>query len=119
MAFDFNKGLQTLTVQEAQNASLGQLGSVYLDTAATVFTPSKPRVIMAVMMITDCQFTALTPSNNDFMGIASGEKLGTGYEAGGNAIVVTDAFPRGIIMYGRWESISLAVNGMKCICYLG
>ena len=29
------KGLQTYTVQEAQNAALGQLGSIFLDTAAT------------------------------------------------------------------------------------
>ena len=63
MAFGFNKGLQTLTVQEAQNASLGQLGSVYLDTAATTF--------------------------------------------------------RGVIIYGRWSSVSLTTNGMACICYMG
>tara|TARA_R100000152_G_C6776201_1_gene205153 strand:+ start:2328 stop:2687 length:360 start_codon:yes stop_codon:yes gene_type:complete len=119
MAFGFNKGLQTLTVQEAQNASLGQLGSVYLDTASTTFTPSKPRVIMAIMMLTDCKFDTLTPENNDYAGIASGEMLGTGYEAGGNAITSSDIFPRGLILYGRWSSISLQSNTMKCICYMG
>ena len=119
MAFGFNKGLQTLTVQEAQNASLGQLGSVYLDVAATTFTPSKPRVVMAIMMLTDVKFDTLTPENNDYAGIASGEILGTGYEAGGNAVDNNVIFPRGVIIYGRWASVSLTTNGMACICYMG
>ena len=34
-----SKGLHSYTVQEAQNATMGQAGSVYLDTDGTTFTP--------------------------------------------------------------------------------
>ena len=74
---------------------------------------------MAIMMLSDCKFSVLTPENNDYAGIASGEILGTGYEAGGNAITTSDIFPRGLILYGRWSSVSVASNGMVCLCYMG
>ena len=42
------RGLQTYTVQEAQNAALGQLGSVFLDTAATEIELTGDRCVIAI-----------------------------------------------------------------------
>ena len=57
------KGLHEFTVQEAQNASMGQVGSVYLDTDGTTFTPSAG-VVVAITMITDCNFDVLTADDS-------------------------------------------------------
>ena len=48
-------GLHSYTVQEAQNSQMGQVGSVYLDTDGTTFTPSTG-VVVAITVVTDCDF---------------------------------------------------------------
>lgn len=60
MALSFDKGLQSYTVQEAQNASLGQLGSIFLDQSGTSVTPPSGRCIVAITALTDCSFSTLT-----------------------------------------------------------
>tara|TARA_R110000824_G_scaffold229316_1_gene417019 strand:- start:721 stop:1050 length:330 start_codon:yes stop_codon:yes gene_type:complete len=106
------KGIHTYTVQESQNASLGQAGSIYLNTADN-FTPSKG-VIVAIHIVTDnSAFGLLTAEDNTkYMSYA-----GTGYEAGGVAIS-TQAFPIGTILFGRWTSITLAASS-SVFCYIG
>ena len=108
------KGLHNYTVQEAQNATMGQVGSVYLDTDGTAFTPSTG-VVVAITMITDCGFDTLTAEDNSKY-IEPGE---SGYEGGGNQFTAADDFPSGMTIYGRWTSVSVATTGQKCICYVG
>jgi hypothetical protein len=106
-------GLRGYSVQEAQNAGLGQVGSAYLD--GTSFTPSSG-VVVAITMLTNCTFQVLTP-------VAGGSKTyisvtGTGYEGSGDTLANTDTFPAGVTIYGRWSVVDVT-SGDKCICYIG
>lgn len=96
--------------------ALGQEGSVFLDTAATVFAPSAPVKVIAITMITDCNFSDLVPSDNSkFFGTS-----GTGYEDGGDAATASaDTYPAGVTIYGSWTSVSVDTDGEICICYVG
>ena len=106
------KGLHTYTVAEAQNATMGQMGSVFLDTAGTTFTPSSG-IIVAITVVTDCDFDVLTAEDSAKY-ISLG---GSGYESGGDALINTDQFPAGLTIYGRWTSVSVNTTG-SCICYV-
>ena len=107
-------GLHGYTVQEAQNSSMGQVGTVFLDTDATTFTPSSG-VIVAIQMMTDCTFDTLTAEDSSKY-ISVG---GTGYEAGGDTLANSDTFSAGMTIYGRWTSVSVQTDAMQCICYVG
>ena len=121
-------GIQHFTVQEAHNINLGQGGSVFLDTDSTVFTPNKG-VVIAITMITDCRFDTLTAEDpKKHFGISSlgspsttNGTDGDGYEGRGDEIssAATDQIDRGITIFGRWTSVSVANNGECCICYIG
>jgi hypothetical protein len=108
-----SKGLHSYTVQEAQNATMGQAGSVYLDTDGTTFTPTSG-VVVAITMISDTDFDTLTAET----GAKCIEVGGTGYESAGDTLANTDLFPAGMTIYGRWSSVSVNTNG-ACICYIG
>ena len=108
-----SKGLHSYTVQEAQNATMGQAGSVYLDTDGTTFTPTSG-VVVAITMISDTDFDTLTAET----GAKCIEVGGTGYESAGDTLANSDLFPAGMTIYGRWSSLSVNTNG-ACICYIG
>ena len=108
-------GLNKYTVQEAQNAGLGQAGSVYLDTDTTEFTPTNG-VVVAITMLSDAvEFDILTPEDTSlYAGIG-----GSGYESKGDALDHSNTFPLGVTIYGRWTSVSIDTNDMKVMCYIG
>tara|TARA_Y100000310_G_scaffold97826_1_gene95486 strand:+ start:37 stop:375 length:339 start_codon:yes stop_codon:yes gene_type:complete len=106
-------GLQKYSVVEANNAALGQLGSAFLDTDGTTFTPTDG-VVVAITMITDCGFDTLTADGG------AGKFITTaGAGAGGDTLVAADTFPAGMTIYGRWTSVSVQTTGQKCVCYVG
>ena len=107
-------GFDSYSVQEAQNSSMCQVCSVYLDTDGQTLTPTNG-VIVAITMITDCAFDTLTPEDSTkYIGISS-----SGYESAGNTYTASDSFPSGMTIYGRWTSVSVNSSGEKCICYIG
>tara|TARA_R100000808_G_scaffold7825_1_gene22547 strand:+ start:3111 stop:3452 length:342 start_codon:yes stop_codon:yes gene_type:complete len=108
------KGLHSYSVQEAQNAGLGQAGSVYLDTNATAFTPTNG-VVVAITMLTDCKFDTLTAEG----GTGNFLCIGKGHEDGGDTFSSSDVIPEGVTIYGRWTSVSVSADDEKCICYIG
>tara|TARA_Y100001938_G_scaffold46132_1_gene64128 strand:+ start:385 stop:747 length:363 start_codon:yes stop_codon:yes gene_type:complete len=120
MAQRIQKGLQTYTVQEAQNAALGQLGSFIIQNASTVTLPGGERCIVAITALTDCQFAQLVSVKDKYDGGTNW--VGTG-EAGwgnlGGALVSTIEIPRGVTIYGRWNVAQLNSANMRCICYMG
>ena len=105
------KGIHTYSVQESQNASLGQAGSVYLrDTDA--FTPTNGVVVAINVIEDDTAFTTLTAEDSTkYM-----SRGATGYESGGDDIS-TDTFPQGTVLFGRWTTVTLSDG--KAICYIG
>ena len=107
-------GLGKYTVVEAQNAALGQVGSVWLDTNSTTFTPSNG-VVIAITMVTDCSFDTLTGAG----GTCWINRVTDGYEDQGDSLAAADVFPAGLTIYGRWSQVSVANNAEQCICYVG
>ena len=113
------KGIYTYSVQESNNAGLGQGGCVYLNDSSTTFTPDNG-VIVAIQFLSDAvKIGTLVPEDSSkFIGTTSGH---TGYESKGNQFVNTVAFPAGATIFGRFTSVSLnasdATGGI--ICYIG
>ena len=108
-------GLHSYSVQEAQNSQMGQVGSAFLDTDGTTFTPSTG-VVVAITVVTDCDFDVLIAEDpNKYFNIGGASD---GYEGGGDTLANTDQFPAGITIYGRWTSVSVNSTG-SCICYVG
>tara|TARA_Y100000356_G_scaffold54472_1_gene43928 strand:+ start:10776 stop:11120 length:345 start_codon:yes stop_codon:yes gene_type:complete len=114
MAGNKGKGLHSYTVQEAQNATMGQAGSVFLDSTTKDFQPTKG-VVVAITMVTDCKFAQLTAES----GAECFSKDATGFESQGNTISNSDVFPAGLTVYGRWSRVKISTNGEQCICYIG
>jgi len=112
-----SKGIYQYTVQESNNAGLGQGGCVYLDTTTT-FTPDNG-VIVAIQFLTDtARIGTLIPEDSSkFIGIG-----GTGYESAGDTFDSDVILPASSTIFGRFTSVSLAAdqsdnNGI--ICYIG
>ena len=96
--------LQNLTVQEAQNAALGQAGAI-VETSTTAITGKS---FIAFQMLEDTVFTALTPSdttNGYGVGSYNGDTLGS----------IT--IPAGMTIYCHLTAFTLASG--KVIAYLG
>ena len=53
------KGLYTFTVQEAQNATLGQAGTAFLTDSST-YTPPTGQVVIAIQFVEDTVFDSGT-----------------------------------------------------------
>jgi len=103
----------------------GQMGSIHV--AGTVLTTSndvagmESAVFCAITFLEDTVFNnslaGLTPegSSNVFPG-GTGMVSG-GIDANGGAITGTESFPKGVTIYGRWTSITLASG--RVIAYIG
>ena len=103
------------SVVEAQNIALGQVGSAYIDTEDQYTPPTGLKIIM-ITMLTDVEFSELTPSSvNDNFGTSSATQPGTN----GSQLVAGDTFPTGITIYGRWDTCTLNSAGDKAIIYFG
>ena len=120
------KGLHSYTVQEAQNATMGQAGSVYTVQSSEEINPPLGRVFVAITMVTDCTFDSTTglvaedpniyinsdTAAHDATAAAETSSLGSGGQVIDNVI-----FPAGMTIYGRWTEIDISVG--SCIAYIG
>tara|TARA_R100001129_G_scaffold142962_2_gene104038 strand:+ start:542 stop:853 length:312 start_codon:yes stop_codon:yes gene_type:complete len=98
-------GLHKYTVVEAQNAALGQAGSIFKNDTDAV-TGKK---IVAIQFIEDTLLTTLTPSNSEFIGTSGGN--------GDDIHSTDDTFPQGMTIFGQWTAVTLASGA--AIIYLG
>ena len=98
-------GLHKFTVQEAQNASLGQSGSIFVSGTSEV--TCKDGVFVAITMLEDTVFA------NDGLSAEIQEKYpddtGTGSDVStaNGAAIDGETFPKGVTIYGRWTSFKL------------
>ena len=88
-------GAQHFTVQEAQNTTLGQVGSMFNDGTSAMVAPTG-HVFVAITFITDTTFDS----------------------SGGLALDNSNTFPAGMTIYGRWTEIDPA-TGSGLIAYIG
>jgi hypothetical protein len=109
----------------------GQMGSLFNDGTAAC-TPPTNKVFVAITMLADTTFdsSAGLVAENDSVG-AGLEYIGTDTAAhnlsvasettssggGGVVVDVSNTFPKGITIYGRWTEIDLA-SGL-IIAYIG
>ena len=101
--------LHKLTVQEAQNAQMGQNGATFVSETSNDHTGK----FVAITIVTDTIFTTLTALDGDFL---YGTGSGAGFDSNGsNCASVT--FPAGITIYGRWKTFRLASGSV--IAYRG
>ena len=98
-------GTHKYTVQEAQNAAMGQAGAI-VETSTTAITGKS---IVAIQMIEDTIFSALTPSDT-----VNGYGVGADYNGDTLASVT---IPAGMTIYGHWTAFTLSDG--KVIAYQG
>ena len=102
---------------------LGQLGSAYLNDG-NVFTPPTNRVVIAITMVGDTAFDQLVPelpTDSTFKGSVFDDSgtnrsdincIGTvaataANGTGADDVAVSDVFPAGLTIYGRWKTVEL------------
>jgi len=91
------------TVNESSNVALGQAGAKFISD-----TESHSGTFVAITMLEDTVFNALTPTDTT-----------NGYGVGsynGNTMA-SETIPQGVTIYGRWSTIDLT-SGLV-IAYIG
>ena len=121
MAVRQTGGLRELTVQEAQNAGLGQAGAL-LELTTTTCIAGTDKVFVAIQFLEDTTFNSssgLVAENDTLWPNTPPGAIGlTTTTLMGDAISSSNIiFPAGMTIYGRWTSFILA--GGAVIAYVG
>jgi hypothetical protein len=106
--------LHKFTVVEAQNAGMGQAGSIFLNASNTDTITGN---FVAIQFITDTVFNStsgLVAADDTFF--PNSQSGATGIDSDGDA-VDSATFPAGMTIYGRWSQIILASGSV--IAYVG
>ena len=99
-------GKHKYSVQEGQNISLGQGGSIFVSGTSAVTCLNG--VFVAITMLEDTVFA------NDGLSAESSQLYpddtgtGTDISAAGGAAIDGETFPKGVTIYGRWSSFKLS-----------
>ena len=98
--------LHKFTVQEAQNASLGQAGSIFVSGTSAV--TCKGGAFVAITMLEETVFAndGLTAESSEMYPSDTG--TGTDISASNGAAIDGETFPKGVTIYGRWTSFKLS-----------
>tara|TARA_R110002051_G_scaffold141915_1_gene215212 strand:+ start:1546 stop:1893 length:348 start_codon:yes stop_codon:yes gene_type:complete len=110
------RGLHNLTVQEAQNASLGQAGAIFHAGTDTITAPTGS-AFTAIQFIEDAVFNGtdgLTAVDDKYW--PNTQSGATSIDSNGT-VVDSVTFSAGTTIYGRWSSFILSSG--KVIAYLG
>lgn len=107
----------------AMDFAFGQMGSILIaGTTATTsngVTGMQNKVFMAITFLEDTVFASssggLTAETTQLFPDDTG--TGTDIDANGGAAIDSETFPKGVTIYGRWTSITLASG--KVIAYIG
>ena len=110
-------------VNDLYNKGFGQMGSVFNDGTAAI-TPPSNRVFIAITFLADTTFDSSgglkADTSNDAVEFV--HNLSVGSETaisggGGQQIDVSNTFPKGMTIYGRWTEIDPASGTL--IAYIG
>ena len=120
------KGIHTYSVQESQNAGLGQAGSVFIDASGAV-SPPTGKVFIAITFIDETILDAsgglVAENQNQYANTeAAAHNESDGSEtttqgSGGLQIDASNTFPAGVTIFGRYTEIDIT-SGM-IIAYIG
>jgi hypothetical protein len=108
--------------------AFGQLGSGFCDTTGA-FTPPTGKVIVAIQFLAETTLSGLVADTGGYTAADGSEGEAyfshtTAVTANGGGADATDStqkFPKGMIVYGRWTSVTLAGADSDggIICYFG
>ena len=111
--------LRQYGVVEAQNAALGQAGSILVTGTTAVTCGAGSGVFCAIQFIEDTVFASGSGGL-----IAETEQLfpddtgtGTLIDSNGGAAIDGETFPQGMTIFGRWTGFTLASGA--CVAYVG
>ena len=112
-----NKGVSKYTVQESQNIQLGQCRSAFIDADHDEsYVTTGSRAIVAIQMVQDCTFDAMTAVNPEYCFGSAGIDAVYNDSGTGDRVTVTTLFPAGITIYGRWSGVECHAGA--CILYV-
>ena len=109
-------GLNTFTVHEAQNASLGQGGSAFI-TGTTAVVCRDGKTIVAITFLENTQF-----NSSDGLVAEDSTRWFNSESNATNTVTANDdntdneVFPAGVTIFGRWTEVRLASG--KCVVYV-
>ena len=109
------RGLQSFSVQESQNAGLGQAGSIFV--AGTSAITCLGGVFIAITMLEDTVFDDAGLTAESLQSYPSDTGTGTDISTSGGVVIDGETFPKGITIYGRWTGFKL-VSGLV-VAYRG
>jgi hypothetical protein len=99
-------------------AAFGQHGSAHLDTLNTDLTCPTGKVFVAITMLEDTTFNQLEAVDNGTTGGSFGsDGTDNDYDGKGNFVTTSTIFPKGLTIYGEWDTIDIASG--KIIAYWG
>ena len=100
----------------ANQAAFGQHGSALVDDGSA-YTPPSGKVVVSITCLSDTNFTVLTQEDPaQFFGTTTPFGEGTNQVA----VAVSNTFPQGVTIYGRWTAVTASSStGGGYICYLG
>ena len=102
----------------ANQMAFGQYGSAHLDRTGQDITCPSGFVFVAITMLEDVTFTQLEAVDN---GVRSGsfgtDGTDTDYDGKGDFVTTSTTFPKGLTIYGEWDTIDIASG--KIIAYWG
>ena len=93
--------LHKLTVQEAQNAALGQAGYKVITTNTGDIVAGVEYVAVTIVNGADADITTVSNDTDTYPNITSME------------------VPNGTTVFGRWSKVTVAGTDVKAICYRG
>ena len=106
--------LHKYTVVEAQNAGLGQAGSIFLNSSNTDTITGN---FVAITFLADTVFNSTSGLvSSDDTSFPNSQSGATSIDSDGDA-VDSATFPKGVTIYGRWTQIILASGSV--IAYIG
>jgi len=119
-----------LSGTKAQEATLGQYGSAFINSTAVIEPPSD-KIICAITFMADTTVSTMACENTDAgmrlfpNTLNAANASGTGSEGTGGVAINdgsgTTIFPKGLTIYGRWTILRLAAGDADggVICYFG
>ena len=115
------RSLNKFSVVESGNVSLGQAGSIFVESSGSAVT-AKNGAFVAIQFLEDTVFqssdtTGLVPEEPQSFPSSVTSGTSTDVSAAGGSVVDGETFPQGMTIYGRWTKFKL-VSG-KVIAYLG
>jgi hypothetical protein len=111
---------RTYSVQQSENISLGQAGSIFVTGTTAVTCGAPSGVFVAIQFIEDTIFASdaagLIPTSSQLF--PSSDGASTDIDSDGGVAVDGVTFPQGMTLFGRWSGFKLTSTG-AVIAYVG